>query len=340
MREQAGSGIMPVSVGSGRLMLDDGSLEQEVLWIGDSGLLVARKPAARRKLRLHCSVNGGEIVRSFDTSAVEPYAAGERRGYLLSLRDAAGLARIRELHESCATSFGELLAIANDPGVASHSRASATGRRLGRISLTGAAAVLAAALFLVSAYYRYGVVSLSGSIHAKRIELVRAETAGTFFPYAPRNGRPVQTGELIGMVEGANGRSVGVAATCDCFVGDFPLNAGSAVFKGAPLVRLIPTGSPVEIVASLPVGEAWQIAPGDPVRIELDAATAEGHVVGVETDRRAALGAGESQGSGTFSALRIVADTPIDPTFIGSEAVVKVLRGQALAARVLAYLRG
>ncbi|MBL8581974.1 MAG: hypothetical protein JNL61_07090, partial [Rhizobiaceae bacterium] len=88
-----------------------------------------------------------------------------------------------------------------------------------------------------------------------------------------------------------------------------------------------------------PLSDAWQVAVGEPVRMEVEGRSVSGHIKAVDTDRNGALSADNEVEAQNMAIVHIATDEPIDTALFGSEITVHVLRAEALARRAWAYLQ-
>jgi hypothetical protein len=338
MRKTAAETPLVVVAKPGELLLEQAGRAADVLAVATDGVLVAERPAGRRGLRLRYRFANGDVTRDLEVRSLEERDTDFGKAYFLRTAPDPRLVRLAELlNRGLRTSAGFIRA-AGDMAVNRRAPTAKKTWQIARFVGSATGLTLAAGLFLTTAYLRYGVATFSGSIEPKSVELLRAEHPGVFFPYTPGSGHVLAVGELVGVIDGG-GRSHSVVATCACLLGDFPVSAGSTLFKGAVVARLIPPDSAVEVVARAPLSDEWQVAVGDPVRMEVEGRRVSGHVQAMETDRAAALSADNAAPSRNLSILHIVADEPIDPALFGSEITVHVLRAEAWATRLLAYLK-
>jgi hypothetical protein len=323
----------------GDVLLEQGGRETDVLAVSSDGVLVADRPAGRRGLRLRYRFANGEVTRDLAVRSLEERGTDFGKAYFLHTARDPRVPRLAEFVNRGFNGSAGFIRAANDVGTNRRTTpAPKTARSVMRFVGAAVGLSLAGALFISAAYMRYGVATFSGSIEPKSVELLRAEHPGVFFPYAPGGNHVLAVGELVGVIDGG-GRSYSVTATCACLLGDFPVSAGSTLFKGAVVARLIPPDSDVEVVARLPLADEWQVAVGDPVSMEVEGRRVTGRVQLIETDRNAALWADNDAPSQNLAILHIAPDEAIDPALFGSEITVKVLRAQALASRAAAYLR-
>lgn len=322
----------------GEIQLQQGEAAFDVIAVSSDGVLVAGRPAGRRGLRLRYRFEGGEITRELVVKALEERETDFGKACFLRTERDARVPRLAEFVNKGLQSSAGFIRAANDVGANRRIGRPSKGATVARFSGATVGLLMAGALFLGAAYMRYGVTTFSGSIEPTEVTLLRAEHPGVFFPYAPGGNHVLEVGELVGVIDGGS-RSHSVTATCACFLGDFPVSAGSTLFKGAVVARLIPTDSAVEVVARLPLGDAWQVAVGDPVRMEVEGRRVTGRVKSIETDRAGTLLADNETRSENLAILHIAADEAIDPALFGSEIAVHVLRAQALAGRAWAYLQ-
>jgi len=322
----------------GDSLLQHGDSMADVLAVSSDGVLVAERPTGRRGMRLRYRFDSGEVTRELVVKGLEERDTDFGKAYFLRTERDARVPRLAEFVNKGFQSSAGFIRAANDVAADRRAPKKSGGRKVARYSGAIVGLMLAGALFLGTAYMRYGVTTLSGSIEPTDVELLRAEHPGVFFPYAPAGNHVLKIGELVGVIDGGS-RSHSVTATCECFLGDFPVSAGSTLFKGAVVARLIPTDSAVEVVVRLPLSDAWQVAAGEPVRMEVEGRRVSGHVRAIETDRSGALSADNQAGSDNLAIVHISTDELIDAALFGSEITVHVLRAEALARRAWAYLQ-
>lgn len=195
-------------------------------------------------------------------------------------------------------------------------------RKVAGLTLTAAGVAAALVFFAGAAYSRYGVVTAPAELSTADTRIVRSTHAGLFYPYKARRGERVRTGELIGVVAGNDNRTYGVAADCDCFLGDFPVGPGMPVAKGAPIARLVQADTQISVAAHLPVAELWRIESGLPVEILADGKTYAGRIETVAVERRSLEG--EAAGAPASARLAVIPDQPIDPAALGTTAEVRI----------------
>ncbi|MBL8583351.1 MAG: hypothetical protein JNL61_14145, partial [Rhizobiaceae bacterium] len=236
----------------GHIQLQFGDSSTDVLAVSSDGVLVSDRPAARRGLRLRYRFEAGEITRELVVKGMEERHTDFGTAYFLRTERDARVPRLAEFVNKGFRSTAGFIRAANDVGANRRSVRESKTASVARFSGAAVGLVLAGALFLGTAYWRYGITTLSGSIEPTHVELLRAEHPGVFFPYAPSGNHVLKVGELVGVID-AGSRSHSVTATCPCFLGDFPVSAGSTLFKGAVVARLIPTDSAVEVVVRLPL---------------------------------------------------------------------------------------
>jgi hypothetical protein len=289
-------------------------------------------------MRLRYRFAGGDVSRDIAVRSIEERSSAEGTAFFLRLANDGRLASLVELLNKPTPSPADYVSAAG--AVAVDRRGGPAMARPKVARSVGSALVLAAAagLFLFSAYASYGVVTFRGSLDPSSVELLRADHPGVFYPYASSGNGLLKPGELVGVIDGNGGRSFGIAASCSCYLGDFPVSAGSTLYKGAVIARLIRPDSAAEVVASVPAADRWQIAVGDSVQLDVAGQSFSGHIVSMETDRPVALAADNSRRRETSVSMRIAADEQINPALFGSEVTVRVPRVAALARKAWGFV--
>lgn len=325
---------------AGSIQLLDGDVAFEVVGLTRDTILVLGRPSRNGNLRLRFRFGRGEVRRPVAVESMEPT---ETEGSGLTRCRMASSPALERLAERASTDVAadyDLVAAVRDVAEETPPPAAASGR--GRVVTSVAAWIAlgaAIALFCAASYQRFGVVRLDGSVSADQVDLVRAERQGVFFPYTAAHNRRLAKGELIGVIEGVQGQPTGVVATCDCYLGDFPVNAGSTVYKGAAIARLIHPEDRTIVSAILPPGQDWQIAVGDPAEVTLGGQTLKGHVSALRTNRQNGYGDPEEAEIAAANAyvpatVTVALDEVVTSVGYGGSAEIRVLRARAVYERL------
>ena len=183
----------------GELLLEQSGRAADVLAVGSDGVLVAERPAGRRGSRLRFRFLHGDVTRDLEVRSIEERDSDFGKAYFLKTVPDPRLPRLAELlNRGLRTSAGFIRA-AGDMALNRRGPSSSNSWRIAKFAGGAVGLVLAGALFLGTAYMRYGVSTFSGSIEPKSVELLRAEHPGVFFPYTPGSGHVLAVGELVGV---------------------------------------------------------------------------------------------------------------------------------------------